>query len=398
MLKTLRFRAPQAIASIFLAVGLLALPNPATGTPRASAATFPNTTGTYINGTISWICACSVDSVKTPALSSFDVTVDGVPNPATAFTAFGGAIMDLTLTNPVYSGSVITFAYNAPPTDNTLANNAFQKTNGEDYASFTLTISNLAQPRPEPNAPGTPTVVAGKGSATITVAPPTSGRTPTSYVVTATPGGATCTVTGASGSCTITGLTAGTAYTFTTVAMRSGLISLASTSSVSITVLPGASWDKEPATDSETDAYTEGYWPAAIPGNIIITDEFGFTVDKKNGIKPKIRMKNYSGIIKMSISASYKDGSKTKKFKCTFAPFGSAKKMKTAKWKWYTPKKACILPKPLVTAIQTGKATLSAKGKWNRQWVTSAKKARPDKTKIKPRTLKYTVRAKPAGA
>ena len=363
----------------------------------AHAATFPNTTGTFINGTISWICACTVDSVKTPPLTSFDVQVDGVPNPATAFTAFGGAIMELTLTNPVYSGSVITFTYNAPPVDNTLANNAFQKTNGEDYASFTLTISNLAQPRPEPNAPGTPTVVAGKGSATITVTPPTSGRTPTSYVVTATPGGATCTVTGASGSCTITGLTAGTAYTFTTVAMRSGLSSPASAASASIIVLPGASWDKEPATDSETDAYTEGYWPAAIPGNIIITDEFGFTVDKKNGIKPKIRMKNYSGIIKMSISASYKDGPKTKKFKCTFAPFGSAKKMKTAKWKWYTPKKACILPKPLVTAIQSGTAILSAKGKWARQWVTSAKKARPDKTKIKPRTLKYTVRAKPAG-
>jgi hypothetical protein len=179
--------------------------------------------------------------------------------------------------------------------------------------------------------------------------------------------------------------------------MRSGLSSPASAASASITVLPGASWDKEPATDSETDAYTEGYWPAAIPGNIIITDEFGFTVDKKNGIKPKIRMKNYSGIIKMSISATYKDGSKTKKYKCTFVPFGSAKKMKTAKWKWYTPKKACVLPKPLVTAIQTGQATLSAKGKWPRQWVTSAKKARPDKTKIKPRTLKYTVRAKPTG-
>ena len=279
-------------------------------TNMAHAATFTETSGTYIIEKLTWSCACSVSSTKPPALSSFDVQVDGVPNPATVFTVFGSAIMDLTLTNPVYSGSVITFTYNAPPVDNTLANNAFQKTNGEDYASFTLTITNMAPPRPAPKGP---------------------------------------------------------------------------------------SWDKEPATDSETDAYTEGYWPAAIPGNIIITDEFGFTVDKKNGIKPKIRMKNYSGIIKMSISATYKDGSKTKKFKCTFAPFGSAKKMKTAKWKWYTPKKACILPKPLVTAIQTGKATLSAKGKWARQWVTSAKKARPDKTKIKPRTLKYTVRAKPAG-
>ena len=259
-----------------------------------------------------------------------------------------------------------------------------------------------------PNTPGIPTVVAGPESATITVTPPTGGLTPTSYEVTATPGGATCTVTGASGSCTITGLTAGTAYTFTTVAKNASGSSSASTASASTTVLVktaataiattsnAPSWDKEPATDSETDAFTEGYWPSTIPGNIIITDEFGFVVDAKNGIKPKIRMKNYSGKIKMSISATYKDGAKTKKYKCAFAAFGSTKKMKTAKWKWYTPKKACILPKPLVTAIQTGATTLSAKGKWARQWTTTAKKLRTDKTKIKPRTLKYTVRAKPA--
>jgi hypothetical protein len=156
------------------------------------------------------------------------------------------------------------------------------------------------------------------------------------------------------------------------------------------------SWDTEPLTDSETDAFTEGIWPSVIPGNIIITNEFGFTVDKKNGIKPKIRMKNYAGkITKMTLSATYRDGSKTKKYKCVYADFGSTKKVKTAKWKWYTPKKACILPAPLVDSIQKGTATLSAKGKWSRQWVTSAKKTRPDKTKIKARTLRYTVKGVP---
>ena len=311
MLKTLRSRSPRAFAAVLLTTALLALPNPITGTPRASATTFSGTTGTYINEKISWICACSVDATKPPALSSFDVQVDGVSNPATALTIFGSAIMDLTLTSPVYSGSVITFSYNAPAVDNTLANNAFQRSNGEDYASFTLTITNMGRPRPAPKGP---------------------------------------------------------------------------------------SWDSDPATEAETDAFTEGFWPSVIPGNIIITDQFGFTVDKKNDIKPKIRMKNYAGKIKMTISATYKDGAKTKKYKCTFAPFGSTKKVKSAKWKWYTPKKACILPKPLVTALQTGATTLSAKGSWPRIWVTSGKKARPDKTKIKARTLKYTVRAKPAAA
>jgi hypothetical protein len=256
------------------------------------------------------------------------------------------------------------------------------------------------------------------------VTAPTSGLTPTSYEVTATPGGKTCTVAGASGSCTISGLTAGTAYTFTTIAKVSTGNSTASTASASTTVLakttitttattvPAStattiplttipagytpSWDKEPLTDSETDANTVGYFPAVSPGVIIITDEMGFTLDKKNGIKPKIRMKNYAGKIKMSISASYKVGAKTKKYKCTFAPFGTTKKIKTSKWRWYTPKKACILPAPLVAAVRANTATLSASGKWSRQWLTTSKKARPDKTKIKARTLKYTMKAKPA--
>jgi hypothetical protein len=257
-----------------------------------------------------------------------------------------------------------------------------------------------------PNTPGTPSVVAGEESATITVTAPTGGTAPTSYEVTATPGGAKCTVDGASGSCTITGLTAGTAYTFTTIAKTASGSSSASTASTSITVLPkttatipagyAPSWDKEPLTDSETDANTVGFFPSTSPGVIIITDEMGFTLDKKNGIKPKIRMKNYAGKIKMSISASYKVGAKTVKYKCAFAPFGTAKKIKTAKWRWYTPKKACILPAPLVAAVRANTATLSASGKWTRQWLTTSKKARPDKTKIKPRTLKYTMKAKPA--
>ena len=375
-------------------------------TESASAAPFPVPSASYKNEKITFLCACDVDTTKPPALSSFEVKVDGVSNPVTSFTVFGYAIMTLLLTSPVYSGSEITLTYNAPTIDNTLNNNAFQDEDGVDFDAFTWQVTNRGASRPTPNTPGVPTVVAGEESATITVTAPTGGLTPTSYEVTASPGGATCTVTGASGSCTITGLTAGTAYTFTTVAKTASGSSSASTASTSITVLPKTttaipagytpSWDKEPLTDSETDLNTVGYFPAVSPGVIIITDEFGFTLDKKNGIKPKIRMKNYAGKIKMSISASYKVGAKTVKYKCAFAPFGTAKKIKTAKWRWYTPKKACILPAPLVAAVRANTATLSASGKWTRQWLTTSKKARPDKTKIKARTLKYTMKAKPA--
>ena len=347
-----------------------------------------------------------------PDVTSFTVLVDG-QRLAVASVQYGPAcqaacyIMDLTLSSRIYSGSVITVSYTAPATDAATTNSAIQSPTGADAASFgPLSVTNNVA---GPNIPGTPTAVAGEESATITVTPPTGGLTPTSYEVTATPGGAKCTVTSASGSCTITGLTAGTAYTFTTVAKRLTYDSAASAASAATTVLAKTvtttttvpagytpSWDKEPLTDSETDANTVGFFPAVSPGVIIITDEMGFTLDKKNGIKPKIRMKNYAGKIKMTISATYKVGAKSKKYKCTFAPFGTAKKIKTAKWRWYTPKKACILPAPLVAAVRANTATLSASGKWSRQWLTTAKKTRPDKTKIKPRTLKYTMKAKPA--
>ena len=93
-----------------------------------------------------------------------------------------------------------------------------------------------------PGTPGRATAVAGDTQAVITVSqpatgssPPTSGGTPTSYTVTASPGGATCTVTGANGSCTITGLTNGTSYTFTSTATNATGTSAPSVASLSTT-------------------------------------------------------------------------------------------------------------------------------------------------------------------
>ena len=88
-----------------------------------------------------------------------------------------------------------------------------------------------------PATPGQPTAVAGNTSATVTVVAPTSGGTPVSYTVTASPGGSQCTVTGASGSCEITGLTNGTPYTFTSTATN--LAGTSSSSVASTSVTPG---------------------------------------------------------------------------------------------------------------------------------------------------------------
>ena len=422
MLKTFVSRSARALVAALLATTVMIAPLPfSMDAVSATAAPLFYTSGivTSTNGlTISnFINAAgnagggSLGGTK-PDVTSLTVLVDG-QRIAVASVQYGPAcqaacyIMDLTLSSRIYSGSVITVSYAAPGDVAATTNAAIQSPTGADAASFgPLSVTNNVI---GPNPPGTPTVIAGEESATITVTAPTGGLTPTSYEATATPGGATCTVTGASGSCTITGLTAGTAYTFTTVAKRSGYDSATSTASTATTVLAKTvtttttipagytpSWDNEPLTDSETDANTVGYFPETSPGLIIITDEMGFTLDKKNGIKPKIRMKNYAGKLAMSIAATYKVGTKSKKYKCTFAAFGTTKKFKTAKWRWYTPKKACILPAPLVAAVRANTATLSATGKWSRQWLTTSKKARPDKTKIKARTLKYTMKAKPA--
>ena len=98
-------------------------------------------------------------------------------------------------------------------------------------ANVTLTaIWNVAAP----GTPGTPTVVAGDGNATITVVAPSSGGAPTSYTVTASPGGATCTVISPATSCTITGLNNGTSYSFSTVANNATGSSSASPSSAAV--------------------------------------------------------------------------------------------------------------------------------------------------------------------
>jgi uncharacterized repeat protein (TIGR02543 family) len=85
-----------------------------------------------------------------------------------------------------------------------------------------------------PGTPGTPTVSAGDGNATITVVAPSSGGSPTSYTVTASPGGATCMVISPATSCTITGLTNGTAYSFSSVANNATGSSSSSPSSSSV--------------------------------------------------------------------------------------------------------------------------------------------------------------------
>jgi hypothetical protein len=459
--KAVRKITGRGAVALVLVTAALVGPSPIGHVPSASAAAAPTPGSVPGSGKeISLLFGYALNTTMPPSLSAFTVKV-GSSTIAVSGLRYLSTILYLDLASTIYAGETVTVSYAAPAVDNSLANNALQSTSGNDTVSFTdLAIANAALPRLTPNTPAKPTVVAGEESATITVAAPASGRAPTSYTVTASPGGKTCTITGSSGSCTIEGLTAGTAYTFTTVATNASGSSDSSDPSDAVTILAksptttaptttaptttaptttaptttaptttaptttapttpssttqtstaptsssgsspnatsttsGPSWDTEPATDSETDSFTEGHLPDSFPGTIIITNEFGFVVDAKGGIKPKIRMKTYSGKIRMGLSATYSDAGKTKKYSCKFAPFGTKKKIAVAKWRWYTAKKPCVLPGALVTAIRSGKATLAATGKWLRVSSTTGQKKRADGTKILPRSLKFTVRAR----
>ena len=132
-----------------------------------------------------------------------------------------------------------------------------------------------------PGVPGTPSASPGNGSATITISPSVSGGTPTSYTVTASPGGATCTVTSPGTSCTISPLTNGTAYTFTSTATNSAGSS-ASSSSASAAVTPaGLPSSPTGVTGSGTGGTASVSWSAPNSnGGSAITDyvvEFSVT-------------------------------------------------------------------------------------------------------------------------
>lgn len=151
---------------------------------------------------------------------------------ATSYTVSGNPGGSCTVSAPTTSCNITGLTAGLPYTFSVAASNSY----GTSGPSITSAASTPVTSDPTPNAPGKPTATVSGTTATIAVAAPGSGGTPSSYTVTASPGGATCTVTGASGSCTISGLTAGQSYTFTSTATNASGTSSASIASDSVQI------------------------------------------------------------------------------------------------------------------------------------------------------------------
>ena len=120
----------------------------------------------------------------------------------------------------------------------------------------------------KPDTPTVSAVTAGNESATVTVSSAGTGGAPTSYIVTAQPGGATCSITAPATSCSIAGLTNGTPYTFKAVAINSSGTSGSSASSSAVTPQPfTVSYNPGvgATSDTSTDYYSVGD-PLTLPG------------------------------------------------------------------------------------------------------------------------------------
>ena len=193
----------------------------------------------------------SASSSITPALAA-----PGVPGQPTVLS--GDGRVTVTITPAASGGAPDTYAVIASPggasctvtvpdtecdvtglTNSTSYTFAVTASNSAGTSSASPSSSSVQPVVAAPGRPSQPTVLAGDGRATVVVSP-SSGGTPESFTVTATPGGATCSIKVPATSCVVSGLANSTAYTFAVTATNNSGTSASSVASAAATPVGAA--------------------------------------------------------------------------------------------------------------------------------------------------------------
>ena len=218
----------------------------------------------------SWTATAAVGGVTRTVV----FTAPTYTSPWTKFTATANTGQSATISSSSSSGSIQVRGLTKK------ANNTFIVTgttaDGCTYTSPpSITVSGVVEAVAAPGVPSISTLTAGDAKVTVTVAAATTGGTPASYAVTASPAvaGGACTVTGEYGSCDVTGLSNGTAYTFTATATNAGGTSAVSAASAPVTpvTVPGAPTLGAVAVAGSTSAKVTFTAPSSDGGSPITT-------------------------------------------------------------------------------------------------------------------------------
>lgn len=179
------------------------------------------------------------------------------------------------------------------------------------------------------------------------------------------------------------------AYTFT-VSQTDAAGNTGRTLPVTFT-LAATLWSTVPASDSNVAIRGTVTTPIQ-PESIYVAKDFGFTMDANRGLKARIRMKDYVGSVKLTLTANYVRGGKTVTYKCTYRPFGRTQKVNKVKWRWTVTSQRCVLPVALRDQLLTGQTTIRVKGNVSRYWSATGLRTRPDGTTIGVRKINVVLK------
>ena len=150
-------------------------------------------------------------------------------------------------------------------------------------------------------------------------------------------------------------------------------------------------WSTPPIADVNT-AIRGTFITPIQPGSVYVTKDFGFTMFGDRSLRARIRMKDYVGVVRLTLTANYVRNGKTLTYRCTYAPFGRSAKLAKVRWRWTLSQRTCVLPVALRNQLLNGSTTMRAKGNVTRYWAETGLRTRPDGTNIGIRRINVVLR------